>query len=472
VLPRTSGAAAQGGSKKGEHIVNDLLLEGARLWTGGPLQNLRIQGERITSVDPTPGAGSRPATSAVGWGAVPVASPAAAAPVRVIRLDGRLVFPGFVNAHAHLDKAMMAARFENASGTIDEVRRNMRSAKAAFTADDVLERATKALRRCIAHGVTAVRTHVDIDPTVGLTSLRALLTLKQEFRDAIDLQIVAFPQEGIEEFPGTEDLLRSALELGADVVGGHPSISAGTAVLRKQVDIVFRLAKEFDVDIDFHTDFGIDRDHTAEVTRHFDGREYPDSLGAVYIARKTIEANYQGRVVASHLCGLDMVPPALRRNVCELLREAGVAVVAAPASNLYGNGRDDRVGARRGVTRLTELLAAGVRVAVGTDNIRDPFDPFGNTDLIQNAVLASLACHLVTEQDFLTMLALHTVAAADVMGLADYGLTPGDEASLVVLEARSLSDLLDGDTARRLVLKRGLSVGPEPLRPLEEVTGA
>ncbi|MGD9990102.1 amidohydrolase family protein [Pseudonocardia sp.] len=437
--------------------MDDLLIEGARLWTGGPLRTIHVAGGHIVSVTPEPDRRERSADVAAG--------------TTTVRLDGRLVFPGFVNVHAHLDKAMLAARVPDETGTIDEVRRTMARAKSSFTHDDVRERAARTLDRCIRHGVTAVRTHVDVDPTVGLVSLRALAELKKEYEHAIDLQIVAFPQEGIEEFPGTEQLLRQALADGADLVGGHASIAAGTAELRRQVDMVFALAEEFDVDVDFHADFGITEDYGREVTRHRDGRDYPDNLGAVHIAERTVSAGYQGRVTVGHLCGLDMVAPALRANVCDLLRTAGVAVVSTPASNLYGNGRGDAVGARRGVTRLTELMAAGVDVAVGTDNIRDAFNPWGNTDLIQNAVIASLACHLVTEQDFMTMLELHTTAPAKIMGLAGYGLAAGDEASLVVLEARSLADLLDGDVARRLVLKRGRSVGPPPPAPLEVCGG-
>ena len=438
---------------KGSSIVTDLLIEGARLWSGGPLQNIRIEGTKIVS--------TRLQSDDLADGSHPQ-------PARTIRVDGRLVFPGFVNVHAHLDKAMMADRFTNESGTIDEVRRNMKKAKASFTYSDVRERAARTLQRCVHHGVTAIRTHVDIDPTVGLNSLRALASVREEFKHAIDVQIVAFPQEGIEEFPGTLALLEAALEEGADVIGGHPSISASTADLRRQVDSVFALAKAYDVDIDFHTDFGIGHDYAQQITCHPDGRDYPDNLGAVYIAERTIAEAYQGRVTASHLCGLDMVPPALRTNVCHLLGEAGVSVVSTPASNMYGNGRDDAVGARRGVTRVRNLIESGVRVAVGTDNIRDAFDPFGNTDLIQNAVIASLACHMVTEQDFLEMLWMHTGAPAAIMGLKDYGLASGDEASLVVLEARSLAGLLDGDTTRRLVLKRGRSVGADMLKPLDE----
>lgn len=437
--------------RKGRSKVIDTLIANARLWTGGPLQDIHIVGSKIVTV-------------------LPVAhDPRHRENARhVIELDGRLVFPGLVNAHAHLDKAMLAGHFDNESGTIDEVRLNMKAAKKFFTHDDVYDRASRALQRCTDHGVTAVRTHVDIDPTVGLTGLRALVQLREELRGRVDLQIVAFPQEGIEEFPGTYELLVDALEAGADLIGGHPSVSATTPDLRRQVDIVFELAKRFDVDIDLHTDFGITRDYTLEVSRHEDGNEYPDNLGAVYIADKTVVEGYQGRVTASHLCGLDMVTPDLRANVCALLRNSGVAVVSTPPSNLYGNGRDDATGTRRGITRVRELDETGVLVAVGTDNIRDAFDPFGNTDLIQNAVISALACHLVTEKDFLRMLWMHTGAPAQIMGLKGYGLAPGDDATLVALEARSLADLLDGDTARRLVLKCGRSVGAPALAPLQE----
>lgn len=387
-----------------------------------------------------------------------------AADVRRLPADGGIVLPGLVNVHAHLDKAFLANRVANESGTIDEARRRMKEAKSTFTVEDVRERATRALHRSAVHGVTAIRTHVDIDPIVGLKSLEALLALREAWRGAVDLQIVAFPQEGILEQPGTEELMREALRIGADVVGGHLSIAADPERLRAETDIVFRLAAAFDRDVDVHVDLDIDRDYTRAVSRHADGRLYPDGLGSVYLAEKAIGEGYQGKVTASHLCALDAIPPDLRRNVMDLLLRAGVAVVALPASNLYVHGRKDTAHARRGITRLQELRAAGVRVAVGTDNIRDPFLPFGNADLVQNAIVASLACHLVTDDDFVEMLRLHTVTPAGIMRLERYGLELGCRADLVVFAARSIGELLDGETTRRWVLKGGRLVAETETR--------
>lgn len=413
----------------------DLVVARAQLGRSGAVQNLVIEAGKIAAVRAPDGADRRTAPC--------------------LEADGRLVLPGLVNVHTHLDKALLARRVPNESGTIAEARVRLKEAKAGFTRDDVSERAEAILRRSVQFGVTALRSHVDIDPVVGLKGVEAVLALRERMRGAIDVQIAAFPQEGIVEQPGTEALMRESLRLGVDVVGGHLSIAGDPAALKAQTDIIFRLAAEFDRDIDVHVDFDIDRDHSRTVSTHADGLRYPDGLGAVYLAEKTIAEGYQGRVTASHLCGLDSVPPELRRNVAGLLRRADVAVIALPANNMYVHGREDATGVRRGVTRLLELEGHGVRVAVGTDNIRDPFDPFGNADVVQNAFLAAIACHLGGVDDFWRMLDLHTSCAARVMRLPDYGLTLGCHADLVVFEARSLDDLLDGDSIRRWVVKRG-----------------
>jgi cytosine deaminase len=376
------------------------------------------------------------------------------AAARVVKADGRLTLPGLVNVHTHLDKASLASRVTNESGTVEEARQRMKEAKLLFTVADIRERAEAVLKRLVADGVTAVRTHVDVDTIVGLKGVEALLSLRESMAHLITLQIVAFPQEGIQEHPGTEDLMKEALVMGVDVVGGHLSIGD---TLRQQTDTVFRLARAFDRDIDAHVDHNIDRDYTT-LREHEDGKRYPDNLGVVYLAEKTIREDYQGRVTASHLCGLDSVPPGPRDDVIALLQRANVSVIALPISNMYTHGRHDPVGSRRGVTRLLELQAGGVRVAVGTDNIRDAFDPFASGDLVQNAIFSCLACHSVSVDDFRSMMRLETSEAADVIGLDKYGQTPGCDADGVVFEARSWDALLDGETGRACVFKRGTIV--------------
>jgi cytosine deaminase len=414
--------------------VFDLIIENVVPWGSQPACSVAIRDGLVVALDP------------------PSADVSAAR-----RLDGAggMLLPGLVNIHTHLDKAYLAERIVNISGTLTEARSRMREAKAAFTVADVRARADRAIRQGLRCGVTAIRTHVDVDPVVGLRGVEALLELRTAWQGAVDLQIVAFPQEGLALEPRTEELLREALRLGADVVGGHLSIARDPETLRAETDAVFRLAAEFDRDIDVHADIDIDRDYVRDVSTHADGLRYPDGLGVVYLAEKTIADGFQGRVSAAHLSALDTIPPDLRANVVDLLRRANIAAVALPASNLYTHGREDPTGARRGVTRLLDLQRGGVRVAVGTDNIRDPFLPFGNADLVQNAIVAALACHLVRTEDFIDMLRFHTTAPAKIMGLADYGLAEGCAADLLVLHARSLDAMLDGERAPHWVVKRG-----------------
>lgn len=417
----------------------DILLCGVIPWPNGPRTNIRISDGLITGYQENSQDGDR-----------------------LFDLSDRLLLPGLVNVHCHPDKAGLSERLFNESGTIDEARRRLREAKNYFTVQDVRERAERFLQQGIVNGVTDIRAHVDIDPVVGLKSVEALLQLREEYQDVLGIQIVAFPQEGILEQEGTEALMREALRMGADIVGGHLSISRSPQAMKEQLDVIFSLAKEFDRDVDVHTDFGIDFD--LAVSRHDDNKLYPDGLGAVHLAEKTIQEGFQGRVVASHLCGLDSVPPELRKNVVDLLLQAEISVVALPGSNLYAHGRNDPTGSRRGIAPIRELTAAGVPVAVGPDNIRDPFNPYLGHDLILNSLLTAMTCHMVTTEDFITVLDFHTNAAAQIMHLPRYGIETGSYADLVVLEAKSLPDLLDGNRQPLLVLKRGRIVAHSEIK--------
>jgi cytosine deaminase len=254
--------------------------------------------------------------------------------------------------------------------------------------------------------------------------------------------------------------MREALRMGADVVGGHLSIAED---YRAHSERVYEMAAEFDRDVDIHVDIDIDRDYSA-TTRHEDGREYPEALGVVAMALETARRGYRGRAAASHLCALDTLPPQMAGNVISLLAETGVGVVALPPGNLFTHGRADLKGVRRGVTRVRGLLEGGVLTAFGTDNIRDPFNPLGNPNMVHNAILTAYACHMASSEDFRATLKMCTDSAAKIMGLSDYGLAEGRFADLVVLDAKSVEEALATQAMATHVFKRGRLVARNEVR--------
>lgn len=373
---------------------------------------------------------------------------------RVIDAAGSLVVPGLIDPHTHLDKAGLSDQVVNVSGTVEEARKKMLEAKRGITMENIKQRARRVIDESIRSGVTAIRTHVDVDPIIQLRGMQALLELKQEYADRIDLQIVAFPQEGISEAPGTYDLMNEALRMGADVVGGHLSIARD---YREHTEKVFRLGNDFDRLVDIHVDFNIERDY-SHCTRHEDDRLYPDDLGVVCMAEEVLRQGYQDRAAASHLCGLDSIPPEISENVISLIKKAGIAVIALPPGNLFLQGRADPYRVRRGVTKVKDLLRAGVRVSFGPDNVRDPFNPIGSPNMIHNALLTTYACHMNSHEDFQKILQMCTTDAAVIMNLPDYGLAENCYADLVVLGCSSVEELLAYQPIPRWVIKHGTIV--------------
>jgi cytosine/creatinine deaminase len=353
-----------------------------------------------------------------------------------IEVDGRLVTPGLVEAHIHLDKALLDDRVTASAGTLEEAIRLTGEAKRAFTVEDMRARARRVLDMAIAAGTTAMRSHVEVDPILGLTALEAVLPLKAEYAPAIDLQICAFAQEGILQAPGTEGLLRRALGRGADLVGGCPYNDTDAA---KHIEIVFALAQAFDVDVDFHVDF-------------FDE---PDHLHVREVIAGTVRAGWQGRVTVGHLTELAALPVPEQDAVIADLAAAGVGVIALPATDLYLMGRRDDVNVRRGLTPLRRLLAAGVPVALASNNIRNPFTPVGTADLADLTYLAAVAGHMGTARELRALLDTITVHPARLLRLPEYGLAVGCRADLVVWECARPEDAVATLPPRSLVLKRG-----------------
>ncbi len=389
-----------------------ILLQNAALLDGAELRDILVEDGRIAAA--APGLPVREGTQTFACG-------------------GRLVLPGLVNVHTHLDKSGLAGRVSAGGGTIGEARRALLAYKREMTREDIKARARQTALDSVRCGVTALRTHVDVDPVVGLRGIEALLELREELKGLLTLQVVAFPQEGITEAPGTYELMREALRMGADIVGGHLSIAADCA---EHAARVFDLAEEFGREVDVHVDYDIQRCYAA-ASVHADGAAYPDALGVVALCEEKLRRGFPLPVTADHLCGLDCVAPELARNVIALLRRAQVGVVALPPNNLYCNGREDPCNTRRGVTRLKDLLAGGVNALFAPDNIRDPFNPLGTPDMIQNAILTAYACHMAGERDYRLLLELCTGRAAALMGLEDYGLSPGCRANIAVLDART-----------------------------------
>jgi cytosine deaminase len=274
-----------------------------------------------------------------------------------------------------------------------------------------------------------------------------MLELKGEFAPTVDLQIVAFPQEGMATHPEGEVLMREALLRGADVVGGHLSIADSPEALHAETDAAFRLAIEFDRDIDVHVDLDLDR---RKQFRTFDGR-----LGVVHLSQRTIAEGYEHRVTASHVAALGEVDPNDRDRAIELMARAGVSAVVMPASNLYGQARSDSVRVRRGVAPLEALMKGGVRVAIGTDNIRDPFNPFSSADPLLHATVAALACHMVGDADFVTLLRLMSVVPSSILGTGRHDLEPGAEGDVVIFQSQSMDELLNGLANRFAIIRRG-----------------
>ena len=347
---------------------------------------------------------------------------------------GRPVLPGLVEPHLHLDKAMLGP----GDGTLDGAVSATAEAKERFTHDDVVTRAEDVLRRAIRHGTTLVRTPVDVDPTVGLTSIDALLEVKRRWAGVVELQVVAFPQEGIAGRPGTYDLLVEAMQRGADVIGGCSYAEDDVEGCREHVRTVFDLAERFDVDIDVHADFAR-------------GPDDPRQDLAEYVAAVTTERGWGGRTTIGHVTTMAGLPDERRRRLVGALADAGVGLVVLPPTDLYLQGR---------AAPVAELLDAGVATALSSNNVRNAFTPFGTVDLLDVTMLAAHTQPFGTPEGLDRLLDLATSGAASILNEPGHDLAPGSRADLVVLDAPGADHhtaLLDR-APRRYVISAGTLV--------------
>jgi cytosine deaminase len=362
---------------------------------------------------------------------------------REIDAAGRLVVPPFIDAHVHLDAVLTVGqpRYNN-SGTLLEGIQIWSERKPSLTYEDVKRRALAEITWEVAQGTLYIRSHVDVcDP--HLTALRALLEVREEVRDICELQLVAFPQDGVLSFPNGRELMRQAIELGCDVVGGIPHYEWTRDMGVEDVHYAFALAKEFNRDVDCHCDETDD----------------PLSRFTEVMAADTIERGWQGRVTASHCTAMHSYDNAYAFKLIGLLARAQVSVVANPFDNVVLQGRFDTYPKRRGMARVKELLLAGVNVALGHDSIMDPWFPLGRGDMLAAAQLALFLSHMSGYEEMEAMLDVITTNAAKALRIQErYGLAEGKVADFLVLDAPTAIEALRLLPARLHVFKGGREV--------------
>jgi cytosine deaminase len=370
---------------------------------------------------------------------------------KTIDLHGKLLSPGFVDSHVHLDIALMSDgdRPGRPAPFLSPVELNdaTENGRKALTREIIEQRAGQSIEMASRHGVTAIRAQCHIDQEIGLKHIEALLNVREKYRDRVSLQIVTFPQHGLLGQPEMRALLHEAFRRGADVMGGSCTLDprvASVADAKTYIDAALELAIEAGVDFDLHADLGI-----PERVAH-------DDLEVVHLARRTIECGYQGRVTAGHVCALDSAEPEVAASAIELIREANISVISQP--DMFRLGRTDRRGVRRGLTRVKQLLAAGVNVAFASNNVRDAYRPLGNFDLLEEGLVLAYGAHMDSVSELETLLRMCTVHAARALRLDRYGLNEGDQADLVVLDAPSPSAALARQAEKLLVFKNGALV--------------
>jgi cytosine deaminase len=358
-----------------------------------------------------------------------------------IDAGGNLVCPPFIDPHLHLDAALTAGipRY-NISGSHPEGIQVWGEYKKAYPQfEDFKDRARRAVEWEVAQGTLYIRTHIDIcDPS--LTALKHMLQLREELREIADIQIVAFPQDGILSYPRAPELMREALTLGADLVGGIPHCEWTRDDGVASISIVYGLAEEFDCMIDVHCD-ETDDEHSRFLE---------------VLAAEAIKRNFENRVSAGHATAMHSYNNAYAFKLLGLLARAGVNIIANPFDNTVLQARFDTYPKRRGITRVKELLAAGVNVCLGHDSIMDPWYPLGKGDMLAAAQLAIHVCHMSGFDEMQQMFDTITVNSAKTFGIADsYGIAPGRRADFVILDARSVLDALRLCPARLTVVKGG-----------------
>ncbi|MEJ5113827.1 cytosine deaminase [Erwinia billingiae] len=359
--------------------------------------------------------------------------------VDALNAEGGLAFPPFIEPHIHLDTTQTAGEPAwNASGTLFEGIERWAERKALLSHDDVKQRAKQTLKWQIANGIQHVRTHVDVsDPT--LTALKAMLEVKAEMAPWVDIQLVAFPQEGILSYPNGEALLEEALKLGADVVGAIPH---------------FEFTREYGVE-SLHKTFALAQKYQRMVDVHCDEIDDEQSRFVETVAALALREKMGERVTASHTTAMHSYNGAYTSRLFRLLKLSGINFVANPLVNIHLQGRFDTYPKRRGITRVKEMLDAEINVCFGHDDVFDPWYPLGTANMLQVLHMGLHVCQLMGYGQIDAGINLITHHSAKTMNLTDYGLEAGNSANLIILPAENGFDAVRRQVPVRYSIRQG-----------------
>ena len=398
----------------------DLILKNALPFPGNERADVAIENGIIVAMEPN------------------INAPAA----KNIDATGLLLIPSFVDSHMHLDKALVAGE-KDPDGLLDAIRISgeyQRSIPAERIVEDILSRARKVVEMEIVNGSGALKSHVLIDPVWGTAGLTAILALKCEFQNIIDVfNIVPW-------HPDFEKELNRAAKAGEiDFIAGYPTL---TPDYRAAVDEIFERALRFSLPVDLHVDESDD----------------PNIDCFEYVLKKTIDTSMQGRVNCSHVTALCAVDDLRAARAIELAAKAEVNIITLPSCNMFLMGRKDQQPIRRGITRVHEFLRAGVNVAYASDNIRDPFRPFGNGDMLEEGLFTAQVMQYGTSDQLDEIMRMGTYRAARNTLIGGYGLCPGCTADLTLIEASSAKQALISRGTRKYVFKHGKLVAKDGVR--------
>jgi len=362
---------------------------------------------------------------------------------REIDAAGSLVLPGLFNLHLHADKCLLGEIMRpNLSGTLPEAIEITNDFKRKYDPAEVAERASRAIEVGVKNGTTFFRLFADVGTIGRLRAARGLLLAREKFGGYCDIQVVAFPQEGIVRDPGAAELLDEAMKEGCDIVGGLPWYEYTDAEAREHIDICFDIAKRYDRDIHMLVD-----DTDDENSRSLE-----------YLALKTMRENFHGRVAASHCGAMAAYNDVYAAKIVDLVATAGVTISVNAHINLVCSARLDREPRRRGIARVKELLIRGANVVTSQDDVNDPYYPFGKPDPLECVSMIAHVAQLTLPHELEQAMSMVTENAAKAARVDDYGIAPGKRADLVVVGAPSVHEAIRLQPLRRHVIKGGREV--------------